>query len=258
MATVTFDKASIDARAVETPAAASTAIVPVVEQSIVVDERPSNLSGANEFDSKDLNLPYLSLVQKISPLIDEIPNLRAGSYVFNKELILTPDPKTPVSVVIAKFSKVYEEDIEFGAEERPRLFKTIKEARDEGFDEEYGSEKRVIRRADFTFLIQAPAGLSDSQLDAFPFDIDGNAYALGNFTARKGAYNTTAKVVISLLQLGTFLERNGVKALHHGMFDLSSTLKTNEKNTWYQPVIKAGKKTPDSVVEFIENVLTTS
>jgi hypothetical protein len=203
---------------------------------------------AGEISRSDIQLPYLSIVQKTSDLAD---NFKSGSVVFAKEVQLAP-PGQPCEVIILKLAKLYEEEIPYGTEDaRPQIFASIKDARAAGFDETYGAEKRVVTRGDMDVLVKAPATFANPVHETmFSFEAGGAKYALARWTVRKGAYKTTAGAIITALQLGSAL-KEGIWA---ATWNLTVNTESNAKNTWYQPYLKISGKTSPEVLDLIRDL----
>lgn len=200
----------------------------------------SGLTG--EWSAGDIQIPRLSLVQKSGTLADEFPK---GSFVFNKELVIG-DGNTPFEMTVLSARKYYQEDLPFGeSDELPRIFEHLEEARREGFTTEWNTNlPRVKEAADLIVLIPVPQ-------DYASFEHAGKGYCRALWTLVSSAYNSAAKPIVTAGFCGHLRE-----GIHLGGWDVTSTLRQNQRNSWYVPTVRARGLHEGPFVQFLEaNVL---
>ncbi len=192
-----------------------------------------------EWGTKDIQIPRLSLVQKSGTLADEFPK---GSFVFNKELVVG-DGNQSFELTILSARKYYMEDLPFGeSDEMPRIFDRLEDARAAGFTTEWDSDRpRVKEAADLVVLVPMP-------LDHATFSFGGNGYTRALWTLVSSAYNSAAKPMVTAAVCGHL--RDGV---HRGGWDVTSSLRSNQRNSWYVPVVRARGLHQEEFLEFIES-----
>lgn len=182
---------------------------------------------AAAYAASDIELPRLLFVQKMTDLDFEAP---VGSMVLNRENVLyRPGVKAPTVVIAAQ--KYWKQDIPFDSEQVPVFVGTQEEA-DRYYNEE-DNEFKFITCSYISVLIQKTAETEDA--DAFPFDLDGESWAIGKFFVQKKAYDTSFK------RLATFEAFNPGKPLGDVVWNLSSELVTKGSYKWYVPSLSPTK-----------------
>ncbi len=200
----------------------STAEAPEETTALAAAQAP-----AAAYAASDIELPRLQFVQKMTDLDFEAP---VGSIVLNRESVLyRPGVKVPAIVVAAQ--KFWKQDIPFDSDQQPAFLPSQEEA--DRFFREESNEFSFITCAYISLLIQKTSDTEDA--DAFPFDLDGEQWAIGKFFAQKKAYDTTFK------RLATFEAFNPGKPISDVVWNLSSDLVTKGSYKWYVPSLSPTK-----------------
>lgn len=223
MATVSFntpqpepEKALVKAEAPQVPELASKFHSPQLE---------------GEFSAKDVRLPRLQLGAKSGKLTDEHPEW-VGQWVYDGSFPLGKS----VKIVVVRLSKFYEEDLEFDSEEIPRRYTTAAEARADG------ATVRDVANVDVLVVVQDDGG---DLVGAAAFVENGAAYLPARYTVRSTAYGQT--VGILLKDWAGWLKQD----LASGYYQVSSSKRSNAKNSWFVPELKTAGKVEASVREQI-------
>ena len=199
-----------------------------------VTTTPPAIGLTGEWGTRDIQVPRLSLVQKSGTLADEFPK---GSYVLNKELVIG-DGNQPFVITVLSARKYYQEDLPFGeSDELPRIFDRLEEARAAGFTTDWDSgQPRVKEAADMIVLVPVP-------LDYATFEFKGQGFCRALWTMVSSAYNSAAKPVVTAAVCGHLRE-----GIHRGGWAVTSELKTNQRNSWYVPIVRSrGVHSPEFI-----------
>ena len=235
--------------AAETPAAAAapvdaviTTSAPTLKQELSAASAPvKSASGIEgEVDNRDIQLPRLNLLQKTSELVDV--GFSPNSFALNKEIPLGKS----LEAVVVKLTKKFQQDTVYGSDVTPHVCDTLAEVREAGGSTEWGSDNRYSELAHIQLLVKAPAGTSEDQLDAFPYEVDGAHWAPCMLTVAKTAYKAAAKPIItaafSTLRAG----------LHHGLWTVAAEMKSAPMGTWSVPQFKLTGRTKPEMCELVE------
>jgi hypothetical protein len=217
-----------------------------------VEAQPLALTGANaqvqgEIDAGDIRWPRLNLVQKSGDLSD---SFTPGSFVFNKEIVLS-DGQKPIKMVAMRIRKQYQEALPFDPSgPQPKVFNTSAEVRNAGGQTSaFGEEGYYKEIAHIGLLLSAPPSATDEQKDFFIYEFNDMKYALAMWTVASSAYTSVAK---TLFTAATGHLKDG---LHKGVWDLTSFKKSDARNSWFIPAIKAAGKNSPEFVAFAEGLL---
>jgi hypothetical protein len=238
-----------------TPASAPTKEAEVVaptEAVTTVDQRPlkEELAAASaasapagiegEVNNKDLQLPRLNLLQKTSELVDAgfVPN----TFALNKEIPLGKN----LTAVVVRLKKQFQQDVPYGSEVQAHVCDTLAEVREAGGSTEWGAENHYSEMAHMQLLVKAPDGLSEEQLDNFPYEADDAHWAPCMLTVAKTAYKAAAKPVITAAYSTL---RSG---LQHGLWTVASELKTGPMGSWSVPQFKLTGRTKPEMAELVD------
>ena len=196
---------------------------PTAELTTYADPAPA-------FASSDIDIPRLSVVQKMSELDIDAP---IGSIILNKEHVLyRTGIKVPAVILFAQ--KYWKEDIPFDSDEIPQFASTQAEA--DAIASQNGPDGySVITGANIALLIAKTADSEAGSDDAFPFEFDGRQYALGKITVQKKSYDTTFKALASF-QL--FNPKTDPTSIH---WNLSSFGVSKGKYNWHVPSLSPTK-----------------
>lgn len=215
-------------------------------------ERPSTVANytaagdgvEGDFDRSDFITPRLNLVGKTGELSDLFT---PGTFVFDKEVQLNANKDEAIAVVICNMSKTYMQDLPFGSEERPKIFRTAREVRENnggiGWDcpEDVDKYNEVL---DLTVLVRGP-----KDHPKFPFELNGENYALAKFSLGKSAYRVTGRQIFTDSQ--TSLKREGITSR---TYHFTSRIQSNAMGSWYVPIARLGEKTSQDVRDLIADI----
>ena len=195
-----------------------------------------NSPGGSGWETTDIRIPYLSLVQKTGSMADAFDK---GSFVFNKELQIS-DGKEPVEITILRADKYFVEDIEFDPDIRPKKFNTRDEFLAEGFSLDYEAEMKVKEAAELVVLLPVDEEYST-------FSHDGGAFVRAAWICQSSAYATVGRTVATAMIAGHL--RDGV---HKGKWALTSEMRSNKKASWYVPIIRSLGRHDKDFLSFVE------
>jgi hypothetical protein len=200
----------------------------------VLEQEETSLSTNHHFDDlvgeilqTDIKLPRVNLVQKTSALNGEF---KAGDLVFEKQVLLAHEGETfnftPIMV-----QKQYQEDLEFGTEDMPRVYNSAAEVRENGGSLTYGDDNYFKEIAHVQLLIEAPAKkLKEHEADMFLIEFKGKHYAMAMMTVAGSAFNSLGKALMTA-------RVNNLKAgFFTGMFTMRADAKSNKRGSWHVPV----------------------
>lgn len=211
----------------------------------ITDQQLNDAGLAGDFDQSDINLPRINLVAKTSALVDE--GFTPGAVVLNKEATLTLKDK-PLRVIVTAMVKQFQEDVEWGAEDLPKVFNTEEEVYEAGYSLDWGSPNMCRPIAHITMLIEAPKGLDEDGLELFPYENEGKHYAMAIYTASKSAYKPTAKEIATY---ATFAKGQGVWTT---AWNFTSKLRTEGDVSWFTPSMKRAGRLEADELKFIESI----
>ncbi len=255
MSTVSFKEAVPHRVESETPAQ-EVQIVPAGDKhpQEIVRATSHNIPGGakglqGEFTATDIQLPRLSLVQKIGDLADS--GLTPGSFVFNKEATLS-DGKTPLEVTVLRLVKQYRQKLEYGNPEPPEIYHTQQEVIDNGGTLRYGEPNFFQEVAHLFMAVAKPENLSEQHTSHFYREHAGKQYTLAVFTVGSTAFTAVGKKVITAgynqLRDGLFL----------GKWVLTSNLSKNSKGSWFVPEAKFDGMHDKEAARFFESLVSSS
>lgn len=162
-----------------------------------------------EVDAQDFSLCYLSLCQKSGQLADDF---KPGNFVFGKAI----DLGTTALVIPIRATKFYEEDCPFGTGTGATWAR-----RSDIPDVEF----REAANIDFLVKIDQP-------VSALSVSYEGEVWACARFVVRKSSYSIFKTLVTDT---SGFLKGG----LYTGRYQLISEKRSNEKNSWYVPTLRA-------------------
>jgi hypothetical protein len=248
MPTMSFKKTVEDVKASETSGNAE--ILEITEETALVPspkKELANLTNAagdviGEFDTKDIRLPYLRIVQKIS---DDASTFGSGSILFNGEVKLATEGN-PIRMTFVQMQKFYEEKLPMQAEKRPLICDTAEEVLKAGGsfnmkDEHYFAEVVMLR-----VVLERPETISEQDSLLFPYKApNGKWYAMALWTARGTAYGQTGPVLYTASL--NFL----AEGLYHGEWNVSTEKRTNSKGSWHVPSLRFNGKHEGEMLDFM-------
>lgn len=222
-------------RVVNAPAS-STALAAPTSTAVGQPAGPSMGGFEGEYSAGDMATPYLQIMQKQSKNFDEHPDW-LGQWVYDKQVPLGEE----IKVVFLRSAKSYIEKTEFGSEVIPQRFTQMQEARKAGFN-----ESDLQECADLDLLIEVDAASDGAEDLAFIIE-EGKAYILARYSVRSTAYGKTVGILLKDAS-GFLTDRdangNRVGDLKNGFYMMSTDRRSNDKTSWYVPVLKTAGKTP--------------
>jgi hypothetical protein len=254
MATVSF-KEAVPAQAEAEAPAQEVQIVPagdnhpkqITTNTAAIPGGAKGMQG--EFTARDIQLPRLSLVQKIGDLADS--GLTPGSFVFNKEATLT-DGKTPLAMTVLRLIKQYRQKLEYGDPSTPMVFETQQEVINNGGSLRYGEPNYFQEVAHLFVALAKPEGLSEQHASHFYREHAGQQYTLAVYTVGSTAFTAVGKKVITA---GYNQLRDG---LWLGKWALTSNLQKNTKGSWFVPDAKFDGMHDKEAAAFFEGLVSSS
>lgn len=242
MATVSFKKENIAQSAAEgTVVTEALTVAEVQSQAPAIVQSAPRGSLHGQFDMSDVRASYLSLVGKTGKLSD---TFHAGSFIFNKD-ILVGDGKKPMEIVVVDIFKKFVQDLPFGSSERPKEFtgdKAYLDAQAAGFILGKGPDC-VVKKATLYILIPQPENISEDNAPYFPFEAAGKKWAYCRWDLKGSSYSGAGKDIIG--HTGRVL--NDQSELIY--WQLTSELIPNPQNSWWAPKVRIGAKTPDDLLQ---------
>jgi hypothetical protein len=226
----------------ETTEPTTTVTKPLKEELAEIRNTTPAAGIEGEVGQKDIQLPRLNLVQKMSDLVNQ--GISPNTFVLNKEIPLGKS----FEAVVVRLKKQFQQDLPYGTDVQPHVCDTLAEVREAGGSIEWGAENHYSEIAHMQMLVKAPEGLPEEALDNFPYEVDGSHWAPCMFTAAKTAYKTSAKPVITAA-FSTL--RQG---LHHGLWTVTAELKSNAMGSWSIPQFKLTGRTKPEMAELVESL----
>lgn len=204
--------------------------VATAPQMAVSTHQPQSAQLDGEFTPRDVAVPRLKLGQKTGAATDENPDL-IGKWIFDGAINLGPQ----VGIIVTRISKYYMEDVEYGSDTKPQIFKKHADAVAAGV--------LVKDVADIDLLILVPP---DADIPA-AVDLNGKDYAPARYTVQSSAYGRT--VGILLRDLAGWLKGDFAS----GAYTMDAIKKTDGKNSWFTPQLKAAGHVAPELREAIRN-----
>jgi hypothetical protein len=187
----------------------------------------ASFSGANnqisgEVNIKDVIFPRLQLSQLMSTSLQD-NGIAPGSLALNGTLNLG----VKVEVIVGSVKLFYQEALDYGVDDLPRIWDTEAAMEADGFTTAYNNVKpRADKVADFRVLLKAPV---DDKSEMFT-DISKTAgkWTQCLFTAKGTNYRTFAKPILTAAVHG-HLQGNLLK----GQWKITIEENSNGKNRWF-------------------------
>jgi len=255
----------------QTPAPSTVHESPTAaHDSQLVHQAP--VSGAEgisgSIDRSDVSIPQLKLVQSIGPL-SEI--FEPGLLVINNEAPITDEPNkdnpTPLSITIIGLQKQFEENLEWGSDDRPRVFDTEAEVAEAGGHLNWakGPKGKLIKPpfspvASILVAVKAPDVEDEGILSHFPYEFNcgkdkalaqyNGFYTVVVFRAKGAGYTRMAKPIITAATMSDLK----TKGLISGAWAMGARREKLGENLVYVPVIKRIGSHPPAFIEFLRGL----
>jgi hypothetical protein len=153
---------------------------------------------SGELSPNSVSFPFISLVHAVSASAE---HFEPGSFIYGSEFQLVPKT-VPFEAYVVKAALLYKEVLSKEASQSrdPGVYKTAVQVVENGGQmDNYGQDVNYYGPlARLTLLIKQPSGLSSDYASYFPYQVDGENYALGKFEAFKSAYTGVANPIFRL------------------------------------------------------------
>jgi hypothetical protein len=205
----------------------TTPTTPTTEPTDQLAVPAAPMSGiVGEVDAQDFSLCYLSLCQKSGQLADDF---KPGNFVFGKAI----DLGTAALVIPIRATKFYEEDCPFGTGTGRIWTRRADIPEEEAFRE----------AANIDFLVKIEQSVS-----ALSVTHNNETWACARFVVRKSSYSIFKTLVTDT---SGFLKGG----LYTGRYQLISEKRSNDKNSWYVPTLRAEGPVVSGLIEEIKATL---
>ncbi len=202
-----------------------------------------------DWKAKESKLPRLNIVQK-SSAAELVKAFDLGDLILNKKVKLG-DEKNALTVVAIRIDKDYQQKTKFG-EGQGVVYATEEEVINNGGTTTYSKQAVADQiyfgpRAHIQFAIKAPDGLSEDDLNYFPFEHAGSKWAMSIMTVASSAWTSLAKELETLRQYNNIMR----KGLIYGNLELATAFKSKPGQEWFVPVAKLVGETDPGLREFL-------
>ena len=140
--------------ATETPA---TEVAGQTQSNALAQAGPVGTDFVGQIRSSDIQVPNLNIAQKVGPLSEMF---QPGTVVLNKEKVVA-ETGASTFITVLNSRKQLQEDIPWGSDQRPRVFKDEASAEAAGLTTTWtsGGKPQVKDILDLTILVEAPEGM---------------------------------------------------------------------------------------------------
>ncbi len=239
--------------------APSTETQPVTETAITVatpvaNQSPTPYQPTQEFtgpwDRSDVRDPRINLVQKSSKT--ELHAFGLGSFVLNREFKLS-DGKTPLQITVVASDKDYQQKLPWGSKDTANVARSPEEVRAAGGTLTFKGAKvgtYYQKRAHQTILLKAPKTLTEDDLNFFPYEFNGDKWAVAKMTVSSSGFTSMAGEIATLCTYNKSMRQGMI----HGQLELTSKEVPGDDATWFVPVVKFVQQNPKELLEFFESL----
>lgn len=230
------------------------------QQLAKIQDSGNGVSG--ELNNSDITVPSLKIVQAIGPLSE---NFEGGLLVLNGEIPITDAPDasnpTPIEMTVIQVKKQYEENLEYGDENRPRIFDTEREVLEAGGHCNWVNSIKppFSPVAVMLVCIKAPETEDETVLSNFPYafetrnkdakSLEGR-YALALYKTKGASFTRAAKMVFTAATMSDLK----VKGLPFGSWAIGARREKINGNLVYVPVLKRTGTHPQEFVDFVRTM----
>ena len=195
-----------------------------------------------ELQGSDFSYPKLKLAQNVGPLFEA--GFSPGDIVFNDEIILWQEGCESVELTIISALKQFVEDLPYGSDEMPRIYKTLAEAENDGLVTTWGDNGEkpdVLAQLVCLVMIRLPEGVDPTGFD----EIGDGMYALAIWRIAGASYKQLMKTITNALKTRL---RGG---LHTGTFKLTAQKVKGKVNTFWVPTLSPGEMNSEEFTEIL-------
>ena len=205
---------------IEVTSPATVEVVPHADTALIPTAAVSNSQMEGEFSNKDVAVPYLRIAHATSKGASDAPTM-IGNFVIAEGTILGK----VLTVVFLRMSKHYQEKTEYGDVTMPKRWSRIAEAQASGCDfEEHGV---------LDMLIEVPADRTAELEDLVYASVGDKDFMAARLDVKTRGYRNTVGVL--LRDKDAWLKG----FFKNGKYTLAVDKRTDGKNTWFVPIIKA-------------------
>ena len=214
----------------------------------------SSAGVSGEVDGTDVRFPKVQIVQGVGPL-SERKELSKGMIILDGEHILS-EGDTPIEFVVCKIGKQFEENLEYGSDEIPRIVNTKQEVLTLNGTTEGG---RVDGKwvpptwkaiADSLIAIKAGENVSETDRELYyPFEGPDNTYwSFARWIIKGVAYKAAA---VEIFTAASMYYREG---LIKGTFKLTTQKRMFGPNAVMVPVVNKGQRNSDELSSWLNTL----
>ena len=196
-----------------------------------------------EIDQDDIKFPLVQIVSGMGKLSDN-DDFKKGDLVLDGEFKL----EQPAEITVLKLAKLYEENLEWGADEIPRTVGTKEEVYSLGGTLGWHTDEETGQRTPPTWKPMADCliCIKGDDNNYFPFEFGDEKFAFARWKLRNTSYFAAATDIISAA--GTYYRAG----LPTGTFQLSTEKRAFKTgNTTYVPVVKKGERNDEKFVQWL-------
>jgi hypothetical protein len=198
-----------------------------------------------EFSSRDMLWPSLKIVSKTSA---DAEVYGIGSWIIGS--VKVGEMTKPVKVVAVKIQKAYQEQLPYGSQVRPRIFRTSADVFAAGLTLDWDTDRpRAAEVLGVRFWVPQPEGVDAP--DVFVLEGPEGPGAIVKFFAARTAYGTVGKTLIHAHQTHLRADKGG---LISKWWNLTATKEARNNNTWLLPRLALGEKVDEKLIAFLKDL----
>jgi hypothetical protein len=190
-----------------------------------------------EFTAADQDIPRFQLMQGDSgPLFEA--GFTDGQWVIACDTAVWDEDWDPVELTILRYEKAYMQQLDYGSDEMPKLYKTAAQAEADGLIPFGGHEVGYVSYAEAVVLVKQQYELQNIQGEPsqqFTEEFGDDRYAIALWRITGTAYKHAAKKIMGLLR--TTLK----DGLHTGTIKVEARKEKGKLKTYWVPQVRAGE-----------------
>jgi len=204
---------------IEVTSPATVEVVPHADVAVVPAVSVNTAQMEGEFSNKDVSIPYLKIGHATSKGASDNPAM-IGQFVYAEGTLLGKS----LTAVFLRMSKSYLQKVEYGDTTIPQRWTRIADAQASGLD----FEEHVM----LDLLIEVPKDRTDLE-DLIYTSVGDTDFMAARLDTKTRAMRNTAGVL--LRDKDAWLQG----FFKNGKYTMSVDKKTDGKNTWFVPILKA-------------------
>lgn len=237
-------------------------IIPKTETAVAQTDSPSVFND-EDIGFDDIRLPRLNIVQKVGDLSNIfVP----GEIVLNQSAVIhEPADATkkkaghpPLILTVVGFKKKQYVEKVVGSEMGMLLNSELEVVAKGGtldykeWQQSNGAKKYFQRLATALILVQKPEHYTDEDNLSFPYECEGQHYALALFSMKGTAYTNAAKHIYTARKIGHLQAKLGGYPAQ--AWSLTTKLEKFGENYAHIPIIKPGPKNTEGFRAFVQEL----